>query len=243
MSESLIEGEDKMNRAEMPFRYYLPLAMCFVSLLIAANILAQKLIVVGPYNVTAASIIYPMTYVLADVFTEVYGYAYSRQVIWGALFCNILFAVLAEVAILLPSAPIWNEQSQFAAIMGHTPQIVAASMVSYLVGEFMNAYVLARMKVLTKGKHLWMRTIGSTIVGQALDTVIFTGIAFYGILNGEQMVSLMITMYILKVLYEVIVTPFVYALTGFLKKRESIDVFDQEINFNPFAGLMRKRGE
>ena len=144
-----IEGVESQLR--MPFKYYLPLAMCFVSLLIAANVLAQKLIAVGPYQVTAASVIYPMTYVLADVFTEVYGYAYARQVIWSALFCNILFALLAEVAIVLPPASIWGEQAQFAAIMGHTPQIVAASMASFLVGEFMNAYVLARTKVLTKG--------------------------------------------------------------------------------------------
>jgi queuosine precursor transporter len=236
MSESLNRCEHDANRVGGQFRYFLPLATVFVSLLIAANVLAQKLIAVGPYQVTAASIIYPMTYVLADVFTEVYGYAYARQVIWSALLCNILFAVLAEAAILLPSASIWGEQEQFAAVMGHTPQIVAASMASYLVGEFINAYLLARMKVWTKGKHLWMRTLGSTVVGQAVDTVIFTGIAFYGILTGSQMISLMITMYVLKVLYEVIVTPMVYLVTGFLKKREMVDVFDQTTNFNPFGG-------
>ncbi len=224
------------NKAQVTFHYYVPMAMFFVSLLIAANILAQKLISVGAYEVTAASIIYPMTYVLADVLTEVYGYRNFRPVIWGALFCNIAFALLAEVAILLPPASIWHEQEQFAMIMGHTPQIVFASMVSYLVGEFMNAYVLAKLKVKTQGKHLWMRTIGSTVVGQASDTIIFTAIAFYGILDAHQMVSLMGTMYILKIAYEVMVTPLVYVLTGFLKRRENVDIFDRDTNFSPFGG-------
>ena len=236
MSTRLDQPIHHAAKAQVVFHYYVPIAMLFVSLLIAANVLAQKLIAVGGYEVTAASIIYPMTYVLADVLTEVYGYANFRRVIWGALLGNIAFALLSEAAILLPPASFWHEQEQFAAIMGHTPQIVFASMVSYLVGEFMNAYVLAKLKIKTQGRHLWLRTIGSTVVGQASDTVIFTAIAFYGILNAQQMTSLMITMYLLKVAYEVMITPLVYALTGFLKRRENVDVFDQDTNFNPFSG-------
>lgn len=235
MPKASLDKDKPSYQAAMQFKYFLPLATVFASLLIAANVLAQKLIPVWGYQVTAASIVYPMTYVLSDVLTEVYGYSCARVVIWSALLCNILFALLSEIAIMLPSAPIWHEQEQFAMIMGHTPQIVAASMVSYLVGEFMNAYVLARLKVLTDGKHLWIRTIGSTVVGQASDTIIFTSLAFYGILNFNQMLSLMVTMYALKVLYEVLLTPFVYWLTAFLKRHEKLDVFDEETNFNPFA--------
>ena len=236
MSKQVNQQKHHAGTAQVTFHYYVPLAMLFASLLIAANVLAQKLIAVGAYDVTAASIIYPMTYVLADVLTEVYGYNNFRRVIWGALICNIAFALLSEAAVLLPPSSIWHEQEAFAAIMGHTPQIVFASMISYLVGEFMNAYVLAKLKIKTQGKYLWVRTIGSTIVGQALDTVIFTAIAFYGFLNAEQMVRLMGTMYVLKVAYEVLVTPLVYALTSFLKRREHVDIFDKDTNFNPFGG-------
>lgn len=230
--------EDSMGqscRSKPMYRYFLAIAVTFITLLLAANILAQKIISIWTFNVTAAAIIYPMTYVISDTITEVYGYAYLRQVIWMALYANVVMALLLEAGILLPSASIYHEQPAFAAILGHTPQIVIASLVSYLFGEFINGFFLSKLKVLTEGKHLWMRTIASTSIGQAVDTIIFTFIAFYGIFSFKQMQGLMIAVYVSKVLYAIIATPLIYGLSSFLKQREQVDAFDTDVHFNPFS--------
>lgn len=215
-------------------RYFAPLAMLFVAVLLVSNIAAQKLFRLGPFVFTAGILLFPISYIFGDVLTEVYGYARSRQVIWTGLACNLLMAVVLSIAVWLPPAQGWPLQEQFAAVLGMVPRIVVASMIGYWAGEFANSYVLAKMKVRTAGRHLWMRTIGSTLIGEGVDTVIFALIAFYGVLPGGVLLRAIISGYIFKVAYEAVATPITYAIVGFLKRVEGVDVFDRTTNFNPF---------
>jgi hypothetical protein len=205
----------------------------FVTCLLTANVIAVKMISLGPFIFFAAIIVFPLSYIFGDVLTEVYGYRRARQVIWLGFLCNLIFVILAWVGQILPPASFWDGQAAYERILGYTPRLLAASFIGYLVGEFANSFVLAKMKILTRGRWLWTRTISSTIVGEGLDTVIFATLATIG---TPSFVPVMILhQWLAKTAIEVMATPGTYALVNFLKKKEAIDTYDYETNFNPFT--------
>jgi len=207
-------------------------AALFVTCLLTANIIAVKVISLGPFILPAAIIIFPLSYIFGDILTEVYGYRWARKVIWLGFFCNLIFVIFAWVGQVLPPAPLWEGQEAYATILGYTPRLLIASFCGYFVGEFANSFVLSKMKILTRGRWLWSRTIGSTIVGQGLDTSIFITGAYLG---TPFFAPIMILYHWLaKTAIEAMATPFTYALVKFLKRKESIDTYDYETNFNPF---------
>jgi uncharacterized integral membrane protein (TIGR00697 family) len=205
----------------------------FVACLLTANIIAVKLVVVGGVVLPAGIIIFPVSYILADVLTEVWGYAAARRVIWLGFGCNALMVAAIWLAGELVPAPFWKGQAAYGEILGQTPRILLASLAAYLVGEFANAFVMARMKIATDGRFLWMRTIGSTIVGEGLDTVAFVALAFGGHVPRAALVAMMTGQWIAKVAYEAAATPLTYAAVGWLKAREHLDADDRATDFNP----------
>ncbi|HSD33851.1 MAG TPA: queuosine precursor transporter [Alphaproteobacteria bacterium] len=216
--------------------WFLIVACLFVTCLIVSNIVAVKLAVIFGLVLPAAVILFPVSYILGDVLTEVYGYARARQTIWLGFACNLLAVLAIAAAGALPAAvEYWDGQEAFQRILGNTPRILAASFLAYLVGEFVNAYVLARLKVATGGRMLWLRTIGSTLVGQGFDSAIFMTAAFAGILESEALLAATLTQWLFKSAYEALATPLTYAVVGFLKRREGREVFDRDLRFNPLA--------
>lgn len=227
-----------MTRTTAPARHsnwFLLVAALFVTSLIVSNIIAVKLIDVAGMILPAAIIIFPISYILGDVLTEVYGFARARQVIWLGFLCNLFAVVAITVGGLLPAAGFWGGQEAYDIILGAVPRILAASFAAYLVGELVNAYVLARLKVAMEGRHLWVRTIGSTLVGQLLDSAIFITIAFAGIMPVEVLLTAIVTQWLVKSAYEALATPLTYAVVGFLKRADDVDVYDRDIHFRPFA--------
>jgi len=192
-----------------------------------------KLISPFGFLVPAGIIVFPLSYLFGDVLTEVYGYGAARQVIWLGFVCNLLAVIAFYLGGLAPAAPFWHDQVAYETILGFTPRLLLASFTAYLVGEFANSFVLAKLKIATKGRWLWTRTIGSTLIGEGLDTVIFISIAFWGIIPSQLMLTAILTQWIFKVLYEVIATPFTYLVVGFLKRREKLDMYDYQTNFSP----------
>jgi uncharacterized integral membrane protein (TIGR00697 family) len=215
--------------------WLLAVACLFVTCLIISNIVAAKLALIAGLVLPAAVILFPVSYILGDVLTEVYGYARARQVIWIGFACNLLAVIFIALAGALPAAGFWDGQEAYQRILGQTPRILAASFLAYLVGEFVNAYVLARLKVATQGRMLWLRTIGSTLIGQALDSAIFITVAFAGIMDGSQLATAVVTQWLFKSAYEAAATPLTYAAVGFLKRREGGEAFDRDLRFNPLA--------
>ena len=207
----------------------------FVTTLITANIMAVKLIEVGGLVLPAAIVIFPISYIVGDVLTEVWGYRRARRVIWLGFACNLFAVAAIALGGALPAAGFWDGQAAYDRILGSAPRILAASFLAYLVGEFANAYVLARMKVATKGRWLWSRTIGSTVIGQGLDSAIFMTVAFIGVIPAEALLGAVLTQWLVKTAYEALATPLTYAAVGFLKRREGVDVFDTETRFNPLS--------
>lgn len=204
----------------------------FVTCLITANIIAVKVVNIGPFVLPAAIVIFPLSYIFGDILTEVYGYRLARRVIWLGFLCNLIFVIFARIGQALPSASFWTGQEAYEAILGYTPRLLLASFLGYLAGEFANSFVLAKMKILTRGRWLWSRTISSTIIGQALDTSIFITVAFWGI---PSLAIMILYHWVAKVLIESVFTPFTYAIVNHLKKTETVDTFDYETNFNPFS--------
>ena len=209
------------------------IAAIFVTCLITANTIAVKVISLGPFILPAAIVIFPLSYIFGDILTEVYGYRWARKVIWLGFFCNLLFVLFAWVGQILPPAPFWKGQEAYENILGYTPRLLAASFVGYLVGEFANSFVLAKMKILTRGRWLWSRTIGSTIVGQGLDSLIFITLAFIG--TPSFVIIMVLYHWLAKTVIEAMATPFTYVMVNFLKKKEAIDTYDYQTNFNPFS--------
>ncbi len=214
----------------------------FVTSLIISNIIAVKLFSFGPVFLPAGTIVFPISYIFGDVLTEVYGYARARQVIWIGFGCNLFAVVIILISIHLPPASIWHasgspveSQKAYASVFGMAPRILAASFIAYLAGEFLNSFVLAKMKIATGGKYLWTRTIGSTVVGQFADSTVFASIAFAGLVPGSGLLLLMVSQWLVKSAYETIATPFTYAVVNFLKRSEGKDYFDKGTNFTPFA--------
>ena len=217
------------------FRYLDRLLLVFVTVLLVSNIVAPKLVRVGPLLFSGAQLLFPITYIFGDVFTEVYGYAASRRAIWSGFFASALLSVLSAIIIALPPAPDWHGQAAYQEVLGMTPRIFVASLIAYWAGEFANSFVMARLKVRTSGRYLWMRTIGSTMVGQAVDSALVMTIAFAGIYSATQIVTLIISGYVFKVVYEAAATPLTYLAVNTLKRREGVDILDTDTNFNPFA--------
>jgi uncharacterized integral membrane protein (TIGR00697 family) len=205
----------------------------FITSLVIANIIAVKLIDVWGWILPAGIIIFPVSYILGDVLTEVYGYHRARQVIWLGFACNLLAVGAILLAMLLPPAAFWDGQPAYERILGYTPRLLLASFAAYLVGEFANAYVLARMKIATQGRWLWTRTIGSTLVGQGLDSLVFMTVAFMGTLPLSVLFTAVLVQWFAKSGYEAVATPITYAVVNFLKRKEGIDTYDYHINFNP----------
>ncbi len=223
-----------MSQSSLSPRFVVVVAL-FVTALITSNIIAVKLIDVAGLVMPAAIVIFPISYILGDVLTEVYGYRAARRVIWLGFACNLFAVAAIWVGGLLPPAGFWQGQEAYETILGLAPRILLASFAAYLVGEFANAYVLARMKVAMGGRHLWMRTIGSTLVGQGLDSAVFITIAFAGILPWSAMLTAVVTQWLVKSAYEALATPVTYGVVGYLKRRDGVDVYDRGTRFNPLA--------
>jgi uncharacterized integral membrane protein (TIGR00697 family) len=217
------------------FRYLDVISGLFVAILLISNVLGQKIWRLGPLDMSAALLLFPVSYIFGDVLTEVYGYARSRRIIWVGFFSNALMAALGWVAVRLPASPDWPNQRAFETVVGFVPRVVIASLVAFWAGEFSNSYVLAKMKILTSGRHLWTRTIGSTVVGQAVDTFLVVGITFFGVLPFSSILRVTVSMYLLKVAYEAAATPLTYLAVNWLKKKEGVDFYDRGTDFNPFA--------
>ena len=207
----------------------------FITCLVAANIIAVKLVDLFGLTVPAAVIIFPVSYILGDVLTEVYGYRQARRVIWLGFLSNLLVVLAIVGAQALPAASFWDGQAAYERILGYTPRILAASFLAYLVGEFANSFVLAKMKIATRGQWLWSRTIGSTLVGQGLDSLVFMTLAFAGTIPSAGLASAVITQWLAKSAYEAVATPLTYLAVNFLKTREGLDVYDHATRFNPFS--------
>jgi uncharacterized integral membrane protein (TIGR00697 family) len=214
-------------------QWFLVVTSLFITCLITANIIAVKLIDVFGLILPAAVIIFPISYIVGDVLTEVYGYGRARQVIWLGFFCNLIAVLAIWIGGFLPPAGFWEGQSAYQQILGFTPRLLLASFIAYLIGEFSNSFVLAKMKVATNGRWLWTRTIGSTLVGQGLDSLVFITIAFFGIIPNAGLLSAIITQWLFKSVYEALATPLTYWVVHFLKRKEGVDIFDKETNFSP----------
>jgi queuosine precursor transporter len=228
-----------MSGGKQQFKYYDFMMAAFVVVLICSNIigpakLASIDVMGSSYIYGAGVLFFPLSYVFGDVLTEVYGYARARKVIWAG-FVGVIFAsIMSFIIVKLPPAPGWEGQAAYDQIFGQVPRIVLASVTAFLVGEMINAYVMARMKIWTKGKHLWTRTIGSTVVGQGMDSMIFYPIAFYGIWENDILLIVMFSNFLIKVGWEALLTPVTYKLVGMLKRAENVDIFDDDTDFTPF---------
>lgn len=223
-------------RNSSPARYsswFILVVAIFITCLITANIIAVKLIGVFGLVLPAAIIIFPVSYIFGDVLTEVYGYSQARRVIWLGFLCNLIAVIAIWLGQMLPAVPFWSGQGAYEQILGYAPRLLVASFLAYLVGEFANSFVLAKMKIATGGRWLWSRTIGSTLVGEGLDSGIFITLAFIGTIPADGLVTAIIAQWLLKSGYEVLATPLTYALVNFLKRREGLDTFDYRTRFNP----------
>lgn len=203
--------------------WFVAIVGVFITSLITANIAAVKLVNVFGLIMPAGIVIFPISYIVGDILTEVYGYENARRVIWLGFFCNLLAVVGLIAGQLLPPAGFWDGQEAYERILGYTPRLLVASFIAYLIGEFTNAYVLTRMKALTKGKWLWTRTIGSTFVGQGLDSLIFIVVAFAGTIATSELTTAIITQWLFKTAYEAMATPLTYAAVSFFRRQEGID--------------------
>lgn len=240
----------KLERVEggsfrgVEFRYYEYFLAAFVVVLLISNLVGQKLVslplpvslpLIGNVAfVSAAQLMFPLTYIFGDVFTEVYGYAGSRRAIWMGFLSNALMSLLLMLIVPLPPAPVWKNQAAFETVFTQVPLLVFASLVAFWAGEFANSFVMAKMKVLTNGRWLWMRTIGSTAVGQFVDTVVLMTIAFGATTPLPDLINVIVSGYIFKVLYEAVMTPVTYLVVNWLKRAEGVDVFDRSTDFTPF---------
>ena len=227
---------DGTSSARRHFRYFDYVMAAFVAILLLSNLIgASKLASLGGYTFGAGILFFPVSYVIGDVLTEVYGYANARRCVWMGFAAMAFMAFMSWAVVTMPAADGWGGQAAYESVFGSTWRIVAASMIAFWAGEFVNSFVLAKMKILTQGKHLWSRTIGSTFFGQAVDSAIFYPIAFLGIWSNEQVLMVMVTNWLLKVVWEALLTPVTYAVVGWLKAREGVEVFDSGTDFSPFA--------
>lgn len=218
------------------YRYYDLLMAAFVVVLLCANLIgAGKVAMIGGFAFGAGVMFFPISYLFNDILTEVYGYARARKVVWAGFTAMIFASLMGWVVTAMPPAPSWPHQAAFETVFGQVPRIVAASLVAFWAGELVNSFVLAKMKVAMAGKQLWARLIGSTAVGEAVDSLIFYPVAFLGVWPVELVITVMLTNYALKVLWEVAATPFTYRIVAWLKRKENEDHYDRDTNFTPFS--------
>lgn len=224
------------------FRHYDFVMAAFVAILLLSNVIGAGKVAqitipgIGPWPFGAGILFFPISYVIGDVLTEVYGYARARRVIWAGTVAVVFMAFMSWVVVALPPAPTWGNQAAYATIFGQVPRIVLASVCAFWAGEFVNSYVMARMKLWSDGRHLWARTIGSTVLGEGVDSLIFYPLAFLGAegFTPALVVTVMLTQWALKVAWEVVLTPVTYIVVGALKRAEGVDVFDRDTDFTPF---------
>ena len=218
------------------FRYFDFVMAAFVAVLLLSNLIgAAKLSTVQGFTFGAGILFFPLGYVIGDVLTEVYGYARARRCVWAGFGAMLFMAVMAYVVVHLPPAEGWPDQKAYEAVFGNTWRIVFASLFAFWAGEFVNSYVMARMKLWTRGRHLWSRTIGSTVAGQAVDSALFYPLAFLGVWETHQVLLVMVTNWALKVAWEAVLTPVTYAVVGTLKRAEGVDIYDEATDFTPFS--------
>lgn len=208
----------------------------FVTILLCSNVIgAAKVCTVWGFTFGAGVLFFPISYIFGDILTEVYGYARARKVVWAGFGAIIFASFMSWVIVSLPPAVGWNDQKAYESVFGQTPRIVFASLAAFFAGEFANSFVLAKMKIFTSGRYLWTRTIGSTIVGEGVDSIVFYPLAFLGVWETRLVVTVMISNYIIKVVWETIVTPVTYQVVGFLKREEQEDFYDYDTDFTPFS--------
>ena len=208
----------------------------FVTVLVCSNVIgAAKVSTVWGYSFGAGVLFFPISYIFNDVLTEVYGYARARKVVWAGFGALLFASLMSFVIVWLPPAPDWGDQEAYRTVFGQTPRIVFASITAFFVGELSNSYVLAKMKIRTEGRHLWMRTIGSTIVGEGIDSAVFYPVAFFGVWSNDLLIEVMIANYLIKTGWEALITPVTYRVVSFLKKAEHEDYYDRDTNFTPFS--------
>ncbi len=235
---------DAAALSQRPTRDFDLVMAAFVAVLLLSNVIgAGKLAALdvpglGPVTFGAGILFFPLSYVLGDILTEVYGYARARRCIWAGTVAMLFMAAMSLIVVALPPAPDWPNQSAYQQVFGQVPRIVAASIAAFWAGEFVNAFVLARLKILTAGRLLWLRTIGSTVAGQGVDSLIFYPLAFAGVWSTETLAGVILTQWALKVAWEALLTPVTYATVNTLKRREGLDVYDRGTDFTPFrAGV------
>ncbi len=232
-----VEAADIRGRR---FRYFDLVMAAFVTILLLSNVIGAGKVAtvalpgIGAWPFGAGILFFPISYVIGDVLTEVYGYARARRCIWTGFAALLFMAFMAQVVVALPPADTWHGQAAYEAVFGQVPRIVGASILAVWAGEFVNSFILAKMKLWTKGRHLWSRTIGSTFVGQGVDSLIFYPLAFWGVWDNSTLAVVLVTQWALKVGWEALLTPFTYAAVGFLKRREGVDVYDVGTDFTPF---------
>ena len=218
------------------YKYYDLVMAAFVTILLCSNVIgAGKVATVRGFTFGAGVLFFPISYIFNDVLTEVYGYARARKVVWAGFSAIIFASFMSYVIVTLPPGLGWNDQKAYEAVFGQTPRIVFASLAAFFVGEFSNSYVLAKMKIATKGRFLWMRTIGSTIVGEAVDSLVFYPTAFLGVWSKDLVLTVMLSNYLIKVAWEAVITPVTYSVVNFLKRAEEEDYYDRTTNFTPFS--------
>jgi uncharacterized integral membrane protein (TIGR00697 family) len=239
MQDAPIISESANDGTGRQFRYYDFVMAAFVAILLLSNVIGAAkqaaVTIFGEQWIFGAGILFfPLGYVIGDVLTEVYGYARARRVIWVGFAALSFMAFMSWAVVALPPAPGWEGQAAYESVFGQVWRIVIASITAFWAGEFVNSYVMARMKIWTAGQHLWSRTIGSTIVGQGIDSLIFYPLAFWGVWSNAQVITVMISNWLLKVGWEVVLTPVTYGVVGWLKRKEGVDIFDQGTSFSPF---------
>ncbi len=238
-----MESQNNLDTTRRNYRYYDLIMAAFVTVLLCSNLIGVQKVttinlpLIGEFTFGAGVLFFPISYLFGDILTEVYGYARSRKVIWAGFAALIFASLMSFVVTSLPVAKTMNPETQKAIemIFGQTPRIVLASLTAFWAGEFVNSFVLAKMKLFTSGKMFWLRTIGSTVAGEIADSLVFYPIAFYGLWSNDQLINVMIGNYLLKVAWEGLATPFTYQIVGFLKRAENEDFYDRETNFNPFS--------
>jgi queuosine precursor transporter len=223
-----------MKNETRELKYFTPIAGIFVGVLLISNTVAGKFFSIGTLSFPAGVILFPVSYIFGDVLTEVYGYERSRRIIWTGVIAEILMALFYWLVLILPPAPFWHNQDAFSVVLSQVPRTVIAAITGYFAGEFTNSFIMAKLKIVTRGRYLWVRTIGSTIAGEGVDTVLFIIIAFAGVMPSHELLKAIPAVYIFKVLYEILATPLTYIIVRFLKRKEGIDIYDYDTNFSPF---------
>jgi len=231
----MIPDRSRILKDQKYSSWFVVIVAVFITSLITANITAVKLVNLFGFVLPAGIVIFPVSYIFGDILTEVYGYCQARRVIWLGFLCNLITVIAIWIGQVLPAPSFWDGQAAYERILGYTPRLLVASFLAYLLGEFANSFVLAKMKIATNGRWLWTRTIGSTLVGEGLDSLVFMTVAFMGTMPSASLVAAIVTQWIAKSAYEAAVTPVTYMVVRFLKDREGIDVYDYDTRFNPLV--------